>query len=158
VIGSWELYNYFSQQGLEALHPLNPGGKVTYEFGMVKAVAAQHSSSFQDGSYAGVACGFIVQTADGTFYYSGDAALSLDMTLIPMWAEIDFAVFPVGDVLTMGVEDAIEAAKIVKTDQVLGVHYDTFGFIKIDKASATQKFETSKIKLHLPKIGETIVI
>jgi L-ascorbate metabolism protein UlaG (beta-lactamase superfamily) len=80
VVGSWELYNYFSRQGLKALQPLNPGGKVTFDFGTVRAVAAQHSSSFQEGSYAGVACGFVVGTAEGNFYYSGDTALSLDMT------------------------------------------------------------------------------
>jgi len=155
VVGSFELYDYFTKQGLTKTQPLNPGGKVTFDFGTVKAVIAQHSSSFPDGSYAGACSGFVVKTDDGNFYYSGDTALTLDMTLIPKFANIDFAVLPIGDMLTMGVEDAIEAAQFVKTNKVMGAHYDTFGFIKIDKAEAIKKFENAGITLYLPEIGET---
>jgi L-ascorbate metabolism protein UlaG (beta-lactamase superfamily) len=158
VVGSWELYNYFGKKGLTNLHPLNPGGKVSFGFGMVKAVAAQHSSSFEDGSYAGTASGFVFKTRDGNFYYSGDTALSLDMTLIPKFAELDFAVLPVGDVLTMGVEDAIEAAGFVKAPQIMGVHYDTFGLIKIEKSYAMHEFENAGLTLHLPEIGDSFEI
>jgi L-ascorbate metabolism protein UlaG (beta-lactamase superfamily) len=158
VIGSWELYNYFNQQGVKDVLPLNPGGKVTLDFGLVKAVPAQHSSSFADGSYAGTASGFVVTTADGNFYYSGDTALTLDMTLIKNYADIDFAVFPIGDMLTMGIEDAVEAAGFVETTEVIGVHYDTFGFIKIDKEEAVRRFYASSLTQHLPEIGETIEI
>jgi len=114
VIGVWEVHEYFKKQGLKNLYPINPGGKASFDFGTVKAVISQHSSSFPDGSYAGVACGFVLKTKDGNFYYSGDTGLTLDMTLIPKWAGLDFAVFPIGDVLTMGVEDAIQAAAFVK--------------------------------------------
>jgi L-ascorbate metabolism protein UlaG (beta-lactamase superfamily) len=156
VVSSWELYNYFNKQGVKNVHPLNPGGKATFDFGIAKAVIAQHSSSLPDGSYAGVASGFILTTAEGNFYYSGDTGLTLDMTLIPKWADLQFAVLPIGDMLTMGVEDAIEAAQFVKTNIILGVHYDTFGFIKIDRSSAINQFAESGISLHLPKIGATI--
>ena len=158
VVGSWELYDYFSKQGLKNVHPLNPGGKVSFDFGSVKSFIAQHSSSFPDGSYAGAASGFAFQTTEGNFYYSGDTALTLDMSLVPKWAAMDFAVFPIGDVLTMGVEDAIEAAKMVQVKKVLGVHYDTFGFIKLDPAEAIQTFQKAGITLSLPAIAETIEI
>jgi L-ascorbate metabolism protein UlaG (beta-lactamase superfamily) len=155
VVGSWELYNNFGKQGV-SVHPINPGGKAVFDFGTVRAVMAQHSSSFRDGSYAGVASGFVFKTNDGNFYYSGDTALTLDMTLIPKWADLNFAVFPIGDLLTMGVEEAIEAAAFVKVTKVMGVHYNTFGFIKIDKSNAIRQFEKSGLTLHLPKIGESI--
>lgn len=158
VVGIWELYNYFNDQGVKNVFPLNPGGKTTFDFGAVKAVAAQHSASFQDGSYAGVASGFVFKTTDGNFYYSGDTGLTLDMTLIPKWADLDFAVFPIGDVLTMGVEDAIEAAQFVKTTKIMGVHYDTFGFIKLDKSDAIREFKESGLTLYLPEIGGSIDI
>jgi L-ascorbate metabolism protein UlaG (beta-lactamase superfamily) len=158
VIASWELYNYFNQQGLTNTLPLNAGGKVTLDFGVVKAVAAQHSSSFADGTYAGTASGFVVATTDGNFYYSGDTALTLDMTLIKNFADISFAVFPIGDMLTMGIEDAIQAAEFVETTKVIGVHYDTFGFIKIDKKAAIRQFHSSRLTLHLPEIGDSIEI
>jgi L-ascorbate metabolism protein UlaG (beta-lactamase superfamily) len=158
VVGSWELYDHFTKQGLKHVQPLNPGGKLKFDFGTVKAVVAQHSSSFQDGSYAGVANGFVFQTPDGNFYYSGDTALTLDMTLIPKFATLDFAVFPIGDVLTMGIEDAIEAANFVNVEKVLGVHYDTFGFIQLDKTDAVNQFAQSGIALTLAAIGQSIEI
>lgn len=156
VVTGWELYDYFTKQGVKNVHPINPGGKVNFDFGTVKAVIAQHSSSLPDGTYAGTASGFVLKTADGNFYYSGDTALTLDMTLIPKWADLDFAVFPIGDALTMGVEEAIEAAGFVQTTHVIGVHYDTFGFIKIDSADAIEEFAKSGLTLHLPEIGGSI--
>ncbi len=158
VVGSWELINYFTKEGVKSVFPLNPGGKHDFDFGTVKAVVAQHSSSFPDGSYAGVASGFVFKTADGNFYYSGDTALTYDMTLIPKWAALDFAVLPIGDDLTMGVEDAINAAGFVQVKKVLGVHYNTFGYIKIDTKQAVSTFKGAAIELSLPKIGETFEI
>jgi L-ascorbate metabolism protein UlaG (beta-lactamase superfamily) len=158
VVAIWEICDYFNKQNGRNAHPLNPGGKVTFDFGIVKAFMAAHSSSFSDGSYSGVACGFAFKTNDGNFYYSGDTGLSLDMTLIPKWVDLNFAVLPIGDVLTMGIEDAIEAAQFVKTKQVIGVHYDTFELIKIDKLKAISEFDKMGLTLHLPKIGETIEI
>jgi L-ascorbate metabolism protein UlaG (beta-lactamase superfamily) len=158
VVCSWELYNHFIKEGVKNVHPLNPGGKLKFEFGQVKAFIAQHSSSFSDGSYAGAASGFAFQTEEGNFYYSGDTALTLDMTLVQKWTTLDFAVFPIGDVLTMGIDDAIEAAKLVGVKHVLGVHYDTFGFIKLDQQTAINTFEESDLLLSLPEIGETIEI
>lgn len=158
LLGVWELYDYFNKQGVTNTHPINPGGKFTFDFGTVKSVTAQHSSSFPDGSYAGVAAGFVFKTTEGNFYYSGDTALSTEMTLIPKWAKLDFAIFPVGDGLTMGIEDSIEAAGIVNVTQVMGVHYDTFGFIRIDKNKAMNDFKKAGLTLHLPAIGETITL
>ena len=156
VLASWELYNHFSKQCIKNMQPINPGGKATFDFGSVKAVIAQHSSSFSEGDYAGVASGFVFNTNDGNFYYSGDTALTLDMTLIPKFAKLNFAVFPIGDLLTMGVEDAIEAAHFVNVTHVMGVHYNTFGFIKIDRINAVREFRKAGLTLHLPQIGGTI--
>ena len=158
VLGTWELYDYFTKQGVKNARPMNVGGKWAFDFGSVKAVVAQHSSSFPDGSYAGVASGFVVKSPEGSFYYGGDTGLTLDMSLIPKWATLDFAVLPIGDALTMGVEDAIEAARMVGVTKVLGVHYDTFGFIGIDKAQAVEEFRQAGLTLHLPAIGATLTI
>jgi L-ascorbate metabolism protein UlaG (beta-lactamase superfamily) len=153
VLGIWELYNWFNKNGLKNTHPINPGGQFTFDFGTVKSFIAQHSNSLPDGSYAGVACGFGFQTSDGNFYYSGDTGLTLDMKLVSEWAKLDFAVFPVGDGLTMGVGDAIKAAHMVGVTKVVGVHYDTFGFIKIDHAKAVETFKEAGMALHLLEIG-----
>ncbi|WP_337968671.1 metal-dependent hydrolase [uncultured Flavobacterium sp.] len=156
VLGNFEIYNWLLKNGIENAHPINPGGKFDFDFGTVKCVIAQHPSSFMDGSYGGIACGFVLTTVDGNFYYSGDTALTLDMQLITKFTKLDFAVLPIGDGLTMGIEEAIEASKLVEVDKILGVHYDTFGFIVMDHEKALNAFTKENLKLFLPKIGETI--
>jgi len=121
VLGNWELFDWFKKCGLENAYPINPGGQFSFDFGTVKSFAAQHSGSLPDGSYGGVARGFAFQTPDGAFYYSGDTALSMDMQLVHEWATLNFAVFPIGDGLTMGVTDAIKAATWVGVDKAVGV-------------------------------------
>lgn len=80
------------------------------------------------------------------------------MQLIPVRYKLDLAVFPIGSNFTMDVEDAILASDFVKCNKILGVHYDTFGYIKIDKEMAIRSFKTKNKELLLPNIGETIVI
>jgi len=158
VLGNFEIYNWLLKKGIENAQPINPGGKYDFDFGRVKCVIAQHPSSFADGSYGGIATGFVLTTKDGNFYYSGDTALTLDMQIIPKFTQLDFAIFPIGDGLTMGIEEAIEASKLVSVDKILGVHYDTFGFIVMDHQKALDDFAAAQLNLFLPKIGETIEI
>ncbi|WP_343702612.1 metal-dependent hydrolase [Chitinophaga sp.] len=158
VVGAFELVEWVRKQGHEKVHPMNTGGKWAFDFGTVKCVVAHHSSGLPDGTYGGNPLGFIFTTDEGTFYFAGDTALTFDMELIPRWAKLDFAVLPIGDNFTMGVEDAIIAAEFIECGRIVGVHYDTFGYIKIDKADATRKFEAAGLTLLLPAIGETIDI
>ena len=156
IICAYELYEWLSKQGLKNFRPMNTGGKWSTDFGTVKCVVAQHSSGMPDGAYGGNPMGFVFKTKDGDFYYSGDTALTMDMQLIPRWAKIKFAVLPIGDNFTMDVEDAIDAADFVQCDKVVGVHYDTFGYIVIDHEEAKKKFADSRKELILLKIGESI--
>jgi L-ascorbate metabolism protein UlaG (beta-lactamase superfamily) len=158
VVCSWEIYEWLAKKGLTNLHPMNTGGKWNFGAFAVKCTAAQHSSSLPDGSYGGNPMGFIVLSEKGNFYYSGDTALTMDMQLIPRWAKIDFAVLPIGDNFTMDYTDAAEAAAMVQCNKVIGVHYDTFGFIKIDHEKAKAHFEAGGRELLLPEIGQTIAL
>jgi L-ascorbate metabolism protein UlaG (beta-lactamase superfamily) len=135
---------------------MNTGGKWQFDFGTVKCVVAHHSSGLPDGSYGGNPLGFIFTTAAGNFYYSGDTALTFDMELVPRFAKLDFAVLPIGDNFTMGVEDAIIAAEFIECKRIIGVHYDTFGFIKIDTDKAKQAFADAGLELLLPAINSSI--
>ncbi|MEO7311808.1 MAG: metal-dependent hydrolase [Chitinophagaceae bacterium] len=158
LICGWEVMSWLNKNGIENVHPMNIGGASSFDFGKVKCTVAQHSSVMPDGSNGGNPLGFIVYLGEQTFYYSGDTGLTLDMQLIPLWAKLDFAVLPIGDHFTMGYEDAALAAGFVKTTKVVGVHYDTFGWIKIDHNAATKAFADKGIELLLPTIGETIGI
>lgn len=155
VVGAFEVVNWLHGQGVEKYHPMNHGGKWNFDFGSVKCTNAIHSSNLPDGSYGGNPMGFLVQS-DKTFYYSGDTALTMDMQLIPRWGKLDFAVLPIGDNFTMGYEDAIIAAELIQCKKIVGVHYDTFGFIKIDHEKVKKAFANAGLELYLVAIGETI--
>lgn len=157
-VAAFEVTDWLQKQGVEKVHPMNTGGKWNFEFGTVKCVVAQHSSGLPDGSYGGNPMGFVFITDEKDFYYSGDTALTLDMQLIPRWAKVDFAVLPIGDNFTMDAEDAVAAAEFVQTKKVVGVHYDTFGFIKIDHHQARKHFSEKGLQLLLPAIGESVEI
>lgn len=156
VICAWEINVWLGKHGVENIHPMNIGGKVKLDFGNVKCVNATHSSSLPDGSYGGNPMGFIVESEEGNFYYAGDTALTYDMKLIGDYRKINFAFLPIGDNFTMGPENAIIASGFINCNDIIGMHYDTFGYIKIDHAEAQSKFERSGKKLTLMKIGETI--
>jgi L-ascorbate metabolism protein UlaG (beta-lactamase superfamily) len=135
---------------------MNTGGSFAFGDIGVKCVVAQHSSGLPDGSYGGNPMGFIIYSDEGIFYYSGDTALTMDMQLIPRWAKLNFAVLPIGDNFTMGYADASVAAKMIGCNSIVGVHYDTFGYIRIDHEKAIKMFRDAGCRLHLPRIGETI--
>jgi len=156
VIGNFEVVNWLSKHGVEKYHPMNHGGKWKFDFGTVKCTNAIHSSNMPDGSYGGNPMGFIVTTTNGSFYYAGDTALTMDMQLIPRWGKLDFAVLPIGDNFTMDYEDAIIAAEMIQCKNIVGVHYDTFGFIKIDHEKVKKAFADAGLNLHLIKIGESV--
>lgn len=157
IVSNFEIVTWFGGKGLENGHPMNHGGKWHFEdIGTVKYVNAVHSSSFPDGSYAGNPGGFVLENDDKHFYYAGDTALFSDMRLFGMQHKLDFAVLPIGDNFTMGVDDAVEAAQMLHVRTVVGVHYDTFGFIKIDHDEARKAFAQRGVDLLLPAIGETI--
>jgi L-ascorbate metabolism protein UlaG (beta-lactamase superfamily) len=156
IIANYEVAMWFAGKGFTKYQPMNTGGKWDFDFGTVKCVSAIHSSEMPDGSYGGNPMGFVIISEEKNFYYSGDTALTLDMQLIPMFAKIDFSVLPIGDNFTMGATDAAAAAKMVKCNTVIGVHYDTFGYIKIDHEKSMDIFKKNGLALLLPAIGETM--
>lgn len=158
VVCSFEIHVWLNKKGITNTHPMNTGGKWNFEFGTVKCVVAQHSSGLPDGSYGGNPMGFVFTSDDGNFYYSGDTALTLDMQLIPQYATLNFAVLPIGDNFTMDVTDAMQSAKYVQCRKIVGVHYDTFGYIKIDHIKAKQLFTEEGLQLFLLNPGESIEI
>jgi L-ascorbate metabolism protein UlaG (beta-lactamase superfamily) len=156
VIAPFETGSWFENKGVKNVQAMNHGGAAKTDFGRVKLTTAIHSSSMPDGSYGGNPCGFVIETREGNFYYSGDTALTWDMKIIGEQTSLNFAVFPIGDFFTMGIDDALRAAEFVGTRKIVGVHYDTFPPIKIDLATASKVARRAGIELLLPQIGETI--
>ena len=141
IISNFEICNWLNKKGLENYHPMNIGGKWIFDFGKVKCLSAVHSSSMPDGSYGGSAMGFLISSNDSTFYYAGDTALTYDMKLIGDYRDVNFAFLPIGDNFTMSIDNAIIASDFIKCEKIIGMHYDTFGYILIDKKEAIDKFK-----------------
>jgi L-ascorbate metabolism protein UlaG (beta-lactamase superfamily) len=155
LIAGYEVAMWFQKKGVSKIHPMNHGGAFSFDFCRVKYVTAIHSSSLPDGTYGGNPGGFVIESSEGNFYFSGDTALTSDMKLIGKATKLKFAALCIGDNFTMGAEDAIKAANLVGVNEVLGVHYDTFPPIKINHDEAIAKFKAAGKNLHLLKPGES---
>lgn len=158
IISNFEIVSYFGAKGIDG-HPMNHGGSASFPFGRVKMVNAIHSSVLPDGTYGGNPAGFVVQTKERCFYYAGDTALTYDMKLIPeMGFDLDFAILPLGDNFTMGPDEAVKAAEFIQCNNIIGVHFDTFGYIEIDHSAARRQFENQGNQLHLLEIGQSVQV
>jgi len=130
VVSNFEICNWLGRKGVRQLVPMNKGGTVTVAGVRATMVDARHSSSYeQDGQvvYLGEAAGFVLQ-AEGmpTVYHAGDTSLFGDMRLIKELYAPEIAVLPIGDVYTMGPEQAARACDWLGVRQVLPIHHGTF--------------------------------
>lgn len=154
VICIADVQGWLNKNGVENLHTLNIGGAYNFDFGRVKMVYALHSSSTPDGGYGGNPAGFVLYSENKKIYFAGDTALTMDMKLLAD-ENLDWAFLPIGDNYTMGVDDAIRAAGFINCKNIVGIHYDTFPYIRIDKQEVASKFARADLQLLLPAIGET---
>ena len=155
IVSNYEIAMYYQAKGI-TVHPMNHGGSWQFDFGKVKYVNAVHTSSFEDGTYGGQPGGFVIEGEHKNIYIAGDTALTMDMKLIAMQTKLDLAILPIGDNFTMGIDDAVIAADFLQCDKILGVHYDTFGFIEINHDEAKRKFFDAGKDLMLLSVSESI--
>ena len=158
VISNFEIVSWFAfKKGIENSHPVNHGGKIKLENGITaKYVNAVHSSVLPDGTYGGNPGGWVIESSEGSFYYSGDTALTYDMKLLSEFHDLNFAFLCIGDNFTMGIEDSAIAAQFVGVKDVIGMHYDSFGYIEINHEAAKEHYESKGLNLTLFNINETI--
>ncbi len=158
LISSYEIANHFSAKGLMTGY-MNVGANHEFPFGKVYATNAVHSSSFEDGSYGGLAQGYVFEIEDKRIYVSGDTSVTMDMQLIPKHiGKLDLAIFPIGNTFTMDYKQACIASDFVDCPNVLGTHYDTFPPIEINKEEAIKYFKENRKVLNLLEIGNFLEI
>jgi L-ascorbate metabolism protein UlaG (beta-lactamase superfamily) len=132
VIATFELGTYFARQGATNAKPANHGGTVAFEGGTTKLVPAWHTSSYGEEWLApGVPAGHVVRFGGATIYFAGDTCLFGDMKLIGEEG-LDVAVVPIGDLFTMGPDDAVRAVAFLEPKVVIPCHYNTFPAIEQD--------------------------
>lgn len=153
VIGTWEMHVWLNKKGITNTHPMNIGGTRLFDNLQVHMFQAMHTSSFSDGSDGGSAVGFVIEMGAYRFYYAGDTGLFSDMKLIPELMPVDFAFLPIGGNFTMNATYAVKAAKFIQCDQIIAMHFDTFGYIVIDHQSVKDEFKQAGIHLLIPEHG-----
>lgn len=156
LISNFEIVTWFGKKGLTNAHPLNHGGGANFGPLRIEYLNAVHSSTLPDGSSGGNPGGFGVIAGERSFYVSGDTALHYDMKILGEMGGVDWAAMCIGDNFTMGFRGACMAAEWVGTGRVLGLHYDTFPPIEIDKDAALAHWKERGRELLLPAIGETV--
>lgn len=159
VVAIVETAEWVRKQGVspEKIIEFNFGGTLTLPFGKVKMVYALHTNSTPDGNYGGFPCGYVFFIGDRRIYFAGDTGLTLEMKLLDD-LDLDWAFLPIGGHYTMDMFDAVKAAGFINSKNIVGIHYDTFPPIAIDKKKAIALFQESELRLELPSIGETIIL
>ena len=158
VISNFEIANYCQGQGCKT-HPLHIGGSHDFPFGNLKLTIAHHGSSFPDGRYAGNPAGLLLTLGKKKIYDAADTGLFYDMKLIGE-EKIDVALLPIGDNFTMGPDDAVRAAKLIRPKVIIPMHYNTFDVISQDPKSFASRVKRAlpKTKVVVLKPGESFTV
>src|SRR4051812_19495348 len=157
VIAQVELRAWLASQGLpqDMTQAMNKGGTIDVDGVKVTMTDANHSSSTEDGTYAGEPAGIVLELEDGfSIYFAGDTNVFGDMALIRRIYEPDVAVLPIGDHFTMGPREAAVPLELLGVKRCAPCHYGTFPLL-----SGTPE-ELAKlapdVELITPKPGETV--
>lgn len=157
VVGPFEVTNYVQKQtGHEDVLPMNTGGSWDFDWGRLTNTYARHSSSFPDGTYGGLASGFVLRAEGACVYNTGDTCRFAEMAWIGEQHEIDLCLLPIGDDFTMGPDEAVEAAKMLRPKLVVPLHYNTFPFIQQDPEAFAAKVRAAGMEARVLQPGESM--
>ena len=157
VIAPKELANYCKDKGAKG-HSMNIGGAYDFPFATIKLTIAHHSSSTTDTGAVGNPCGFLVKMDGKCVFHAGDTGLFSDMSLIGEINRIDCALLPIGDNFTMGISDAIIAAKLLKPALTVPMHFNTSEFIEQDPGEFIKGLSEFGLKGVIMDPGQSIDI
>lgn len=153
IIAQPEICAYFAHsQNID----LNIGGTADISGLKITMLNALHTSSFPDGHYGGMPCGYMLSFEGKNIYLAGDTAVMAEMALFPkVFGEISLAILPIGGHYTMDAHQAsFAAAELLETKKVMGCHFDTFPPISIHHGTSQQSFSDRGVELILPNLGE----
>jgi L-ascorbate metabolism protein UlaG (beta-lactamase superfamily) len=157
VVAQVELREWLTGQGLEddMTESPNKGGTVEKAGVRITMTDAKHSSSCDDGTYAGEAAGLVLELDGGTkVYFAGDTCVFGDMQLIGRIYEPDVAVLPIGGHFTMDPREAAVALELLGVKRCVPCHYGTFPLLA-GTPDELRKL-ASGVEVLSPQPGETI--
>ena len=155
ITAVFELANYCASKGA-SVNGINLGGWINYEWGKAIAVPAFHSSSTQEGIYAGCPCGYIFAIEGKAIYHAGDTCLNSEMKVIGELYQPQVSILPIGGCYTMDIEQAVLASQWLNSSEIIPMHYNTFDAINVNIADFERQIRNlGKIPLVL-KVGQTL--
>lgn len=157
VLSVSEINDHLEERGAKVLQG-NIGGEIRLPFCRVKMFPAVHSSSFEDGSYGGEPCSFLIEMGGRTMFHAGDTALFGDLGLVADDADIDVALLPVGGTYTMGVKDAVKAMRLLRARVMVPMHYDTWSSISVDREVMVTAARGEKFSMKVLAPGERLFL
>lgn len=144
LICSPEIAHYADSKGLksdEASYPLNIGGSVTLDGVTVHMTSAAHVTELYGEEWleerkilpgAG-SVGYVIETEEGVrVYFAGDTGLFADMRIIGEIYNPQIALLPIGGKYNMGPKLASIAARWIRPEILIPMHYNTYPAIKQD--------------------------
>jgi L-ascorbate metabolism protein UlaG (beta-lactamase superfamily) len=159
VVAPYELSVWLQQKGLQNVTGMNPGGTLAALGISITMVPASHSSSVVDDGrivYLGLATGYIIRFENGlTVYFAGDTSIFGDMRLIGEMYSPRIAFLPIGDLYTMGPEQAARASELLGAKQIVPMHYGTFPALTGTPAQLRALVEPRGVQVLELKPGET---
>ncbi|MGC8625819.1 MAG: metal-dependent hydrolase [Phycisphaerae bacterium] len=144
IVANFEMATYYEKKGIKTIG-MNTGGGRTFPFGHANLVQAFHTSTFSDGTPGGTPGGWVIEMAGKIIYFAGDTGIFGDMALFGKLWKIDLACLPIGDNFTMGPDQALAAAEMLKAAYVLPIHYNTFPPIKQDAVAFGRRLLEKRI-------------
>ena len=160
VVAPYELGLWLERKGLQHVTGMNPGGTLSVLGLAITMVPANHSSSVVDDGrvvYAGVATGYVIKFENGvTIYFAGDTSVFGDMRLVAEMHRPSIAFLPIGDLYTMGPEQAAKACELLAVEQVVPMHYGTFPALTGTPARLRELVEPRGVHVLELKPGETV--
>ena len=156
IVAIYETATWFANtQGVESTIGMNLGGGTDLPIGHVKMVPALHSNGLPDGTYGGDPAGFVLTIDGKRIYFACDTALFSDMKLHAHG--VDVAVLPIGDLFTMGIDDSVQAVKLIEPRVVLPAHYNTWPPIEQDASGWAKKVTAeTQAEAKVLAVGESL--
>ncbi len=125
-----EMSVYLQKQGVEAIG-MNYGGTVDIDGIKISMVPASHSAGYADNEgnliNLGNPAGYVIRFPDGnSFYHAGDTGVTKEMAITRDLFSPKVGLLPIGGHYTMDPKGAAYAAKLMKLEVVVPIHYGTF--------------------------------
>jgi len=101
--------------------------------------------------------GFVIDTDSKRIYHAGDTDFVPEMKELAA-QNIDVALLPIGGHFTMGIDEAVEAAKAVNAKLTIPMHYNTMQMIQADPNEFVAKLNAAGLKGKVLNYGEELEV